>query len=194
VTYTPPPYLPKRIKQKRLDFQLGVIANPVKLSRKFLADLAVIYDSMKNVCENRPVQLHFIDKRYEQKNIQERVLNALPGIDVRFVTPVDHLDYLSAVANLNATLDTWPYSGGLTTIEALAVGVPSFTRAGELFCERHSYSHFYYAGLKLSHCTDNVLTNLNFGFSENKTLLLNKSQRMNHDALARELLFSLHVV
>jgi len=193
VTYTPPPYLPRPIMPVGLDFQLGVIANPVKLSREFLADLAVVYESLK-VSNHRSVQLHLIDKRYAQKNIQKRILSALPDLDVRFVTPVDHLAYLTAVSGLDATLDTWPYSGGLTTIEALAVGVPSFTRVGELFCERHSLSHFHYAGLKLSHCSVDKLTSLNFGLSSRQSFLSNTSQRMDHDALARELLFSLHVV
>jgi hypothetical protein len=194
VTYTPPPYLPKPIKQTGLEFRLGVIANPVKLSRVFLTDLAVICESLKTVYDHRPVLLHLVDKRYAQKNIQERILNALPGVDVRFVVPVDHLAYLTAISGLSATLDTWPYSGGLTTIEALAVGVPSFTRIGDLFCERHSLSHFYYAGLKLSQCSVETLTDPYFKFPSRQSLLTNKSQRMDHDALARELLFSLHLV
>jgi hypothetical protein len=104
------------------------------------------------------------------------------------------ISYLTAVSGLSVVLDTWPYSGGLTIIEALAVGVPCFTRMGELFCERHSLSHFHYAGLKLSQCSVDKLKNFNFEFVLNKSFLSNKSQRMDHDSLARELLFSLHVV
>jgi hypothetical protein len=186
--------LPKPIKQPGLDLRLGVIANPVKLSRAFLADLADVYESLNMVSDQRSVQLHLVDKRYAQKSIQQRILNALPGVDVRFVTPADHLAYLTAVSGLSVVLDTWPYSGGLTIIEALAVGVPCFTGVGELFCERHSLSHFYYAGLKLSQCSVDRLTNSDFGFPSKQSFLSSKSQRMDHDALASELLFSLHVV
>jgi hypothetical protein len=49
VTYTPPPYLPEPVKQTGLDFRLGVIANPVKLSRTFLADLAVVEASVNRI-------------------------------------------------------------------------------------------------------------------------------------------------
>lgn len=196
VTYTPPPYLPEPLKRSGQDVSLGVIANPAKLSRAFLAELSQMMAAW--AAERKPgdrvVRLHLIDKRYAQEGIRQRIWSALPDVNVRFVTPVSHLAYLNAVRGLDATLDTWPYSGGLTTIEALALGVPSFTRFGELFCERHTVSHCYFSGLKLGACDVNKLLKLNFPDGAKKSLLAHQSPRTNHDALARELLFCLHVV
>ena len=196
VTYTPPPYLPQPVKRVGSMALLGVIANPAKVSRAFLAELR---QSLTALQKNkggvsRAVHLYFIDKRYQQPVIRERIQTALPGVSLEFVTPADHLAYLTAVSRLDATLDTWPYSGGLTAIEALALGVPSYTRAGQLFCERHTVSHYFYAGLKIGHCTIDGLDGLLSSHGSNRrTLLSAQSPRLDHVALANELLYYFHV-
>lgn len=72
------------------------------------------------------------------------------GIDpdaVVFKGPLPHAELLAAYSEMDVALDSLSYSGGVTTLEALWMGVPVITLPGNTFARRHSYSHLMNAGL-----------------------------------------------
>jgi predicted O-linked N-acetylglucosamine transferase (SPINDLY family) len=77
-------------------------------------------------------------------------LFAAQGIEasrVALLGKSQHPALLKEYNNIDIALDPFPYSGGLTTLECLWMGVPVVTLGGDRFAARHSVTHLTAAGL-----------------------------------------------
>jgi protein O-GlcNAc transferase len=55
---------------------------------------------------------------------------------VDFASRVGYVDYLAAYGDVDIALDSFPYNGGMTSMEGLWMGVPLITLRGERFASR----------------------------------------------------------
>lgn len=88
----------------------------------------------------------------DQNSAQERLVarfaaNGIARERLLMEGGVAHGELLASYHRVDLALDTLPYSGGLTTCEALWMGVPVLTMPGETLAGRHSTSHLMNAGL-----------------------------------------------
>lgn len=72
--------------------------------------------------------------------------NGISADRILIGTGGEHANFLEQYSLVDVILDTWPYSGGLTTCEALAMGVPVVTMTGDRFSGRHATAHLHAAG------------------------------------------------
>ncbi len=77
----------------------------------------------------------FKGKEYAEPLLQERILNAL-GPRAEFWPQTHHLDHLASFKDIDLVLDPWPQTGGVTTCEAICMGVPSVTFLGDRTIQR----------------------------------------------------------
>jgi predicted O-linked N-acetylglucosamine transferase (SPINDLY family) len=68
--------------------------------------------------------------------------------------PLPWQQVVAEYQSIDLALDTFPYSGGVTTCEALWMGVPVVTFPGATFASRHSFSHLSNMGLTESIASD----------------------------------------
>lgn len=197
-TYTAPSYMPppQRAPAEGAVPCVGVISHPMKVSPVFLFWLRQQLERHLQR-QGGAMELHFVGWRYAQAPVQRRIAEAL-GLDaeqrfgpvlLRFVPTRGHLAQLQAVAALDWVVDTFPYTSGLTALEALALGVPLRTHAGQQFSARHGYSHARFAGLRDEQINLQALGA--FGPSglvkSGRSLLPEGCARRDHGRLARDL-------
>ncbi len=71
------------------------------------------------------------------------------GIDpdrIAFHGPLPNREMLAAYRDIDIALDSRPYSGGLTTLEALWMGIPVITLPGDRMAARHAAAHLWTLG------------------------------------------------
>src|SRR5690606_29948411 len=124
----------------------GCFNNPSKIN-------PVIVQHWADILHRVP-QSHLLLKgsQYDHQEFVDRIRNQFHeyGIEpsrIEFESHSPHYELLDTYNKIDIALDPWPYSGGLTTCEALIMGVPVVTYPGPTFAGRHSATHLTNAGL-----------------------------------------------
>lgn len=94
---------------------------------------------LKNVVLEQPAARDFVCGQFARFSIAPDRLD-LEG-------PAEHYTFLERYAGIDVALDTFPYNGGTTTMEALWQGVPVLCFAGDRWASRISASLLREAGL-----------------------------------------------
>lgn len=149
ICYQLPTYIPKvsslpALKNQFITF--GCLNNPAKLSDPLIQE----WSKLLHEVPNSKLLLRGI--QFEGSDFCQRTLSRFAecGIEAERLLlegPGKHEEFLKTYQRIDIALDTWPYSGGLTTCEALAMGVPVVTCVGPTFAGRHSATHLANAGL-----------------------------------------------
>ena len=135
-TYVPPSYMPKPLAWDQKSKTPCVFANPAKVSTPFLW-------ALHGLISEKGGEVVFIHRQYQYPVIQERI-RAVLGKRAHFAFPKTHLEALQAVNTHQVMIDTFPYSGGLTARETVALNAKvQVLHVGELFCERHTAKLFF---------------------------------------------------
>lgn len=125
----------------------GCFQNLTKLNESVLAAWGRIFHDLPSA------RLRLQSKQLNSQALRDDILRRLDGVGISASRVAVHgqstrEDYLSAHAEVDIILDTFPYTGGTTTCEALWMGVPTLTLAGDALIERQGASMLSSAGLQ----------------------------------------------
>jgi predicted O-linked N-acetylglucosamine transferase (SPINDLY family) len=149
VCYSPPPYAPDVAPPPALargHVTFGCFNNTAKITPVVIATWARILHAVPD--SRLVLKAHQLG----EASVRERFMAAFAahGIDparLEIRGGSSHRALLAEYGDIDVVLDPFPYSGGLTTCEALWMGVPTVTMPGETFASRHSTSHLCNVGL-----------------------------------------------
>jgi protein O-GlcNAc transferase len=149
VCYDPPAYAPPLAPLPafaRGHVTFGCFSNPAKITPHAVEIWSRILQRLPEA------RLVFRYKGWNDDGVIDRFgkLFSAQGIELRrveFLGSLSHVDLLAEYNRVDLALDPFPYSGGVTTCEALWMGVSVVTCPGETFASRHALSHLSNAGV-----------------------------------------------
>lgn len=149
VCYCPPPYAPDVAPLPALTnghVTFGCFNNLAKITPDVIATWAEILRRVPDA--TLILKTHQFSDR--ETRTRFHAMFAAHGVDparVELRGGSPHRAFLGEYNQIDIVLDPFPYSGGLTTCEALWMGVPTIALPGDIFAARHSLSHLSNAGL-----------------------------------------------
>ncbi|SMO95907.1 TDP-N-acetylfucosamine:lipid II N-acetylfucosaminyltransferase [Gracilimonas mengyeensis] len=149
ICFLPPEYAPDVAglpAKEKGHITFGCFNNPTKVNDVILEKWATI---MKQVPNSK---LFLKSKQYDTTALRERIIETMERFEISedrliFDGQSKHHELLNCYNQVDIALDPWPYSGGLTTCEALWMGTPVITTPGPTFAGRHSTTHLHNVGL-----------------------------------------------
>jgi protein O-GlcNAc transferase len=141
--YAPSPAAPPALRNGFVTFgsfnRLAKLAEPVvDLWARLLRAIPNARLLLKSAAFNHPTTRAVFASRFEQRGI------ATGRLDLRGSSP--HLQMLTEYGDIDIALDPFPYNGGLTTCEALWMGVPVIALLGDSMISRQSAALLMAAG------------------------------------------------
>jgi protein O-GlcNAc transferase len=149
VCYSPPTHAPEVVALPALTngfVTFGCFNNIAKITPRAMQTWATILQLIPNA--RLVLKTHQLSHDETKDDFRARF--AALGIDADRIAlrgSSGHRAFMGEYGDIDIVLDPFPYSGGLTTCEALWMGVPTITLPGEIFASRHSVSHLSNAGL-----------------------------------------------
>ena len=143
VSYSPVEYAPviQDLPYSKNSFiTFGSLNHPRKLNPYVLDVWSRILDAIPN--SQLLLKYKSMDAPHNLKRFTSTFYNR--GIDVSRIIlegGAAHKEFLESYNKIDIALDPFPYSGGLTTLECLWMGVPVITLPGETFAGRHTLAY-----------------------------------------------------
>lgn len=149
ICYLPPKNLPEvrplpALKNGYITF--GCFNNPTKVNKTLLGHWSDILNAVPKsrlYLKGGP----FGSESLRQSTIEILASHGIEADRILMEGQSGHFELLDSYNNIDIALDPWPYSGGLTTCEAMLMGVPVITLPGPTFAGRHSATHLVNAGM-----------------------------------------------
>ena len=147
--YAPPDYAPK-VSQLPARQNGYVTFGSFNQSRKITAGVLAAWASILAAVPGSRLLLKYsgLDDEINVTRINNAF--AAEGIDpdrILIEGGAPHEEFLARYNAVDIALDTFPYSGGITTCEALWMGVPVVTMPGSTSASRHACSHLSTVGM-----------------------------------------------
>jgi predicted O-linked N-acetylglucosamine transferase (SPINDLY family) len=94
------------------------------------------------------------DERVKQRYFDAFAAHGIERTRIELLPATSYEDYLATYNRIDLALDPFPFNGGATTCEAVWMGVPVLTCAGETFPSRHTISYLNAIGATETIATD----------------------------------------